>query len=733
MINIETSNSFRTESERKESSSEKVPITPTTVDIIIVSFNTQEYLKKCLGALIDGKSLVSKRIIVVDNASTDSSADMVENFFSMVTLVRNPQNRGFAAAVNQAVSLSNSTYILLLNPDVVCTPLTVDILTNFMNIHTEVAAVGPLIVNERERMQESAFVRPPSLSTTIVNFLSMERLIKRLWPDFPGKYSISIREARTSREVCHLLGACLLLRRKAFEEAGGFDESFFVFREETDLCLRLQKLRWKIRYYPEVSVIHHGAMSVKKIGLLGKLTAVQSDITFFRKYGGNGKLVAILGIRILEEFIKFLPWILGLLVPPFRKLSFKKLVNHQEWLKSLFIGLSASLSSSKVQILEKLKERKKPFGEINSYRTDKIRVGIDASYLNRGSVGIGIYVRELLNAINLFNDEEIEIRCIQHHKDRKYRGWLSKTCKFIDEIMWYTKCLPEKANKMQLDLVHMPANLISIGTKCPQVVTIHDVNYRHSPAFSFPRRSFYKLIIPLGMRKAVKIITDSNSIAEEISNLYGIERKKIIVIPLGIRLSNYRFTHKFKWESLRPYILFVGRLDPLKNIPRLVEAFYKVYQDEKYHALSLIIAGEKGRDAKNVRKTVKRLHLENRVHVLGNVGDDELAELYKHAELFVCPSLSEGFGFPPLEANAVGIPVIASSISCLHENLGSAAYFFSPKDTNSIAEAIEIVLKDKNLRDRLVKLGKENALRFSWKRTAEETLRVYQDISRQMN
>lgn len=331
------SNSFMSEPDRRDISQKTESISSSIIDIVIVSFNTREYLENCLGILTESGGGVTSKVIVVDNASTDCSVDMVENNYSMVTLVKNPQNIGFAAAVNQGARLSNSPYLLLLNPDTIIPTHLKMALINFMGARPEIGALGCKMLNKDMTIQPSAFRRYPSLSTTLAGFLNIDNILRMLFPywDFPGKYELSLNEYCNNQEVAHVTGACLMLRRSSLEAAGYFDERFFFSGEETDLQFRLRRLGYKVYLLNEVSVVHFGGGSSHNAPLKGRYLYIDGLKTFFMKHYGKFQTALILLINIFDEIVKVLAWLLAV---PFviiikSDLYKGKINDHWMWLK----------------------------------------------------------------------------------------------------------------------------------------------------------------------------------------------------------------------------------------------------------------------------------------------------------------------------------------------------------------------------------------------------------------
>ena len=175
---------------------------------------------------------------------------------------------------------------------------------------------------------------------------------------------------------------------------------------------------------------------------------------------------------------------------------------------------------------------------------------------------------------------------------------------------------------------------------------------------------------------------------------------------------------------MNPYILFVGTIQPRKNIARLIEAYSMLDNKD----LELYVVGKPGWMFEDIYKTPKKFGIENRVKFLDKVSDSELVELYKKAECFVLPSLYEGFGLPVLEAMKYGCPVITSNVSSLPEAGGDAALYVDPQSARDIKDKIEQLLGDKKLREDMIKKGYEQVKKFSWEKTARETLKVLEEV-----
>ena len=231
------------------------------LSIIIVNYNSGESLKRCLASLKESRIESPYEIIVVDNGSQEGDLKGLEEDLFNLQLIRNPKNIGFARANNQGISNSKGDHLLLLNPDTLVLKEGLDGLVKFMEEHPKAGAAGPMLLSPDGTRQPS-FRRFPSLLNV---FFGRTSFLTRRFPKNPFTKSYLMMDANSqrAREVDWIMGACMILRRDAFQGVGGFDESFFLFVEDVDLCYRLKRMGWKIYYVPEVRVIHEYGASIK--------------------------------------------------------------------------------------------------------------------------------------------------------------------------------------------------------------------------------------------------------------------------------------------------------------------------------------------------------------------------------------------------------------------------------------------------------------------------------------
>lgn len=255
-----------------------------------------------------------------------------------------------------------------------------------------------------------------------------------------------------------------------------------------------------------------------------------------------------------------------------------------------------------------------------------------------------------------------------------------------------------------------------------QIITHHDITYiRYPKSFSLAFRTLYRLIIPQILKHSKGLITVSNFSKNEISQYYKYPLEKIHIIYNAVN-QNFKpkenFSSESKKSSSTKYLLAVSSNNYHKNFKGLVEAFSLISKDID---VKLLIVGNY--DSKSF-KHIKLDSLNNRVKFVGRISDQELIKLYQSAEAFIFPSLYEGFGIPPLEAQACGCPVLASNVASIPEILQASSLFFDPLDINSMTIAITKILTTPNLRIELREKGIDNVKRYSWKSSAKEIINI---------
>lgn len=303
------------------------------------------------------------------------------------------------------------------------------------------------------------------------------------------------------------------------------------------------------------------------------------------------------------------------------------------------------------------------------------------------------------------------------------------------KILWtlfgLTRTLLTK--KPNLDVFFSPTHYSPPFVNVPQVISILDVSYKYFPEL-FNKIDLYKLAFWGGysVKHARTIITISNASKDDIIKMYRTKVEKVNVVYPGIKdfakskMSKADLLEKYQVSA--PYVLFVGTLQPRKNIERLIEAFSLV--QKKKSDLKLVIIGKKGWMFEEVLNAPKKYNVENSVVFLDSVPDSDLPAFYENAQVFALPSLYEGFGLPILEAMKLGCPVITSNVSSLPEAGGDAALYFDPKDVLDIEKKLLEVVEDSELREKMKEKGYVQVKKFSWEKAARETLEVLESTAK---
>lgn len=279
------------------------------LSVIIVNWNTSELLSRCLRSVYDTIDDWCVEIVVVDNASTDGSAEMVHREFSRVRLIQNAENVGFARANNQALRTIQGRYALLLNSDAAVRPGALQAMCRLMDRHPEAGIVGGKLLNPDGSFQSSYMDFPTILSETLL----VTKLYRIIHPScFPS------HSAAQSRKLCEadwVSGASLMIRRETLEQVGGLDEDYYMYSEEVDWCWRVKQAGWKIFYLPEAEVAHWGGQSIGRIPLHKRAQVYRGKVLFFRKCRGNGSASLFRLILLLTTALKTGAWCPALLVP----------------------------------------------------------------------------------------------------------------------------------------------------------------------------------------------------------------------------------------------------------------------------------------------------------------------------------------------------------------------------------------------------------------------------------
>lgn len=363
-----------------------------------------------------------------------------------------------------------------------------------------------------------------------------------------------------------------------------------------------------------------------------------------------------------------------------------------------------------------------------------MRIGIITYALDRASGGIGRYTNQLINVLRKSQVEPILLsagsRSVGENAVSLPAAGLVPGLLSIGQVE-----IALAVRKLKLDLVHDPTGIMPLFfTPAARIVTIHDAFPLVYPGTSTAlEKLIYRYWLPIVLRRTDAVITDSKQSKCDILQYLPISEKKVTVILIAKNSSYHPMAANEIRAALQrhaihfPYILYVGSLEPRKNLIRLLHAYSRLRRWSTRWRL-VIVGAKNFWKSTPVVETVRSLYLEEWVHFTGFVDEQDLPALYNGADLFVFPSLYEGFGLPPLEAMACGTPVVTSNVSSLPEVTGDAALLVDPYNVDEICEAMKSILSDADLAAGLRQKGLQRAGQFTWERMARETLAVYREV-----
>ncbi len=306
------------------------------VSLCLVSYNCREELLRCLRSIEDHGASVQHEVIIVDNASDDGSAEAAGRALPSARVLRNSENRGFAAAVNQAVRLASGSLLLLLNPDCELTPGALEHLWRFLHDRPWVGACGPRLVDGDGKVLRSCR-RFPSLWTVACEALGLSRLLPRT--RLFGAYELGWWSYDDTRGVDWLSGAALAIPRHVWDLIGPLDEGFFIYAEELDWLRRLQQARLECWYVHEATLVHYNGRSWGEAGLARALWSHWSLWRYFAKHHGRLDALAVRALTALGAAVRAFAWLLAGTVPSLRERALARAYLHGQVLRQCLTGV----------------------------------------------------------------------------------------------------------------------------------------------------------------------------------------------------------------------------------------------------------------------------------------------------------------------------------------------------------------------------------------------------------
>lgn len=371
-----------------------------------------------------------------------------------------------------------------------------------------------------------------------------------------------------------------------------------------------------------------------------------------------------------------------------------------------------------------------------------MRIGIDATALPPQPGGAGSYIIHLIRALASLSSE-YQFTIFAHHSGRDLidspsssrMNWVLVPDKSpARRLVWEQVTFPRLVRQSRVGLLHSLHYTRPLFLSCASVVTFHDMTFFLYPDLhTRSKRIFFPTAIRLSARLADSIIAVSENTKKDAVRLLGIPGDRITAVPLGVGeeflpITDARLLEdvRLKYSLPQDFILNVGFVEPRKNLTLLLKSYQQLHSQGI--SLPLVIVGGLGWMYEDVFRQAESLGIKERVYFTGYVPDRDLPIIYNLARVFVYPSIYEGFGLPPLEAMACGTPVITTAVSSMPEHVGDAGILIPPQDEKALTNALQKLINDSTLQEELSSKGPERASQFTWKRTAQETLKVYQSV-----
>jgi len=367
-----------------------------------------------------------------------------------------------------------------------------------------------------------------------------------------------------------------------------------------------------------------------------------------------------------------------------------------------------------------------------------MRIGIDAHYVGVREGGNERHFENILRCLGRVAGGDDEYFAFSYRgaaRGRVPNGAITHLPFRQRSVVWQRAVeLPRYCRQLGLDVLHVPFNFLP-AFSCRKIVTIHDLSFLHVPDAHAPlERLRLILLTRLAARWADRVLTVSNVVKRDIAERYKVDAARITVTPNAVDREVFRpLSADVARAAVRalgveaPFLLFVGALQPHKNLSLLIEAYARLRERGRgdHH---LVLAGRSGRASAQLFRLVHEQGLDAVIHHVGERAPAALAGLYSAATALVIPSLYESFGIPVLEAMSCGCPVLSSWAGALPEVCGGAGLLFDPRDADALAAHLERVLDDAALRADLARRGLANCERFSWERTAAIVETVYHSL-----
>ncbi|MEA2572735.1 MAG: hypothetical protein QOH93_33 [Chloroflexia bacterium] len=711
------------------------------LSIVILSWNVRDLLAACLRSLPEAAASWWERteVLVVDNASTDGSAEMVRRDFPNVRLIALSRNLGFSSGNNAGIKVAQGKYVLLLNPDTVALPGSIATLADYMESHETSGIVGPRLLNPDGTLQPSRR-RFSTLLTGLVESTPLQRWLGNL-PGIRRFYMQDTPEAQT-QQVDWVSGAALLCRREALEQAGLFDPGYFMFSEEVDLCKRVKGAGWEIAYVPQAEIVHYGGQSTDQAVAARHVNFNTSKVRYFRLHEGRavGRLVRryLLASYAAQYISEAFKWLLG----HKRTLRAARLRMYSRVLKS---GLREHRQKPKrADVLLITGEYPPAQGGVGDYTCNLANAlqvaGVRNQVLTRPVETSPTIGNEDANVAQVrrgpFLSRRINLRAVLRS--------LRATRALIAHIQYQTGAYEMRP------MVNFLPWLLRSKWGGATVVTFHDVRV----PYLFPKAGPVREWVNRFMARTADACIATNP--EDAARLKEWGVKRLELIPIGSNIPNNppdnynRNEWRQRWGAGEGTTLmaYFGFLNSSKGLDDLMKALVQLRERGDYRLL--FIGGGLGSSDPTNRETAS--HLSDLARQLGVTGSltwtgylepREVSAALLSADMAVLP-YADGASFRRGSLLAVlehALPLVTTSLKFEIRNsnfeIGSSwpslvdgenALLVKVGDVEGLAEAVGRLAEDAELRERLSAGAGELARFFGWDAIAESHARLYREL-----
>lgn len=682
------------------------------VRAIVVNWRSADVTSEAVRSLEEQTALegVHLAVTVVDNASGDGSVAELRRRHPGVDVIESAVNGGFGAGVSLGIRDFPADVYVLLNSDAVAAPEFVAALLEPLRRDPRVGAVtGRITLRDRVDGRE-VLNSTGNEMTRSGNGRDRDWLVPAADDDRPAG------------EVAGFSGGAAALRASALDEVGSFDESLFMYYEDTDLSWRLRRAGWSIRYAADARVVHRHASSWGTASPAFRFHNERNRLIVATKVAPLGVIARAYARTLARRRVRAVAAALRVL--------------PSTWRARRAIDRSASVPRRAVARWLVPDRPPSPAGVP--------RVLLDATSLPPDRGGVARYIEGLLSGLDTLG-RPIDVVCKPSDVDRlralgpahRYIPSSGAVARRPVRFVWEQVALPRLARRLGADLLHSPHYTFPLLGPQASVVTLHDATFFSDPsAHSALKRRFFSWWIRRAARRASGLITPSRATADAVRSAVGAPSGEMTVAHLGVDRSTFHVPDGSETAAFavahtadRPWIAFLGTIEPRKNVGALLDA-YAVLRAQRGGGLPLLVlSGARGWDADALAR-LDALGPDSGVVEAGYLPTDELRSLLGGAEVVVYPSIGEGFGLPVLEAMACGAAVLTTARLAIPE-VGGDAVSYAETDSASLADGLRALLDDDDLRRDLGARAVERAAEFTWEACATRHAEAYAEAVKQ--